>query len=175
MIRERVAVAVALASILLVACGVQDKAPDPGAVTAQSGSQAQGDPNSGAPQGGQYQASADGLQVNTVKEFKFPGGTFRDGKVTVDPGYKVEPGSQKNVVMLKPASGNGTTFSCFCVLEGGDCWALSTPLPNGDIELTCVAANCSSGQPPFCFQDIGCPDQGLTFRIAVSGMKLANQ
>lgn len=165
MIRERVAVAVALASILLVACAGGDKAPDPGAATSQSGS-----PDSPAPQGGQYPAS-DELQVNTVKEFKFPGGMFRDGKVTVDPGYKVEPGDQKNVVMLRPASGPGTTFSCFCVLEGGDCWPLSTDNPDGSINLTCLSANCSSGKPPFCFQDIDCGDQGFKIRVAVSGMK----
>lgn len=150
MIRERVATVVALASILLVACSSQTQAPPP------------------APQ---PETTLGEIQVNTVQEFKFPGGTFKDGKVRVDPGYKVEPGAEKNVVMLRPASGNGTTFSCFCVLEGGDCAAISTPLPDGDIDLACVSFNCSSGKPPFCFQEIDCPDQGLKIRLAVSGMK----
>ncbi len=166
MVRERMAVAVALVSILLVACSVQKEAP------AQKNETSQSNPGPGASQSGQSQAS-DELQVNTVKEFKFPGGVFRDGKVRLDPGTKVEPGPQKNTVMLKPASGSGTTFNCFCVLEGGDCWPLSTPNPDGSIDLGCVSANCVAPRPPFCFQEIDCPDQGFKIRVAVAGLKTA--
>ena len=110
-------------------------------------------------------------QINTVKQLKFPGGTFKDGIVTVDPGYKVEPGPQKNVVMLR--ANNNTTFSCFCVLEGGDCVPLSTDNPDGSINLTCVSFNCASGKPPFCFEDIQTED-GFNIRVAVAGMKVAS-
>ncbi|HEU5181062.1 MAG TPA: hypothetical protein VFW45_09725 [Candidatus Polarisedimenticolia bacterium] len=166
MSRERLAAAIALVSILLVACSVQKEAP------AQKPETAQSNPGPGASQSGQYQPS-DELQVNQIKEFKFPGGVFRDGKVRLDPGTKVEPGAQKNTVMLKPASGSGTTFNCFCVIEGGECWALSTPNPDGSIDLGCVSANCVAPRPPFCFQEIDCPDQGFKIRMAVAGMKSA--
>ena len=149
-----------------MACSVQKEAP------AQKSETSQNDANPGASPGGQYQPS-DELQVNTVKEFKFPGGIFRDGKVRLDPGTNVEPGPQKNTVMLRPASGSGTTFNCFCVLEGGECWPLSTDNPDGSIDLGCVSVNCVAPRPPFCFQEIDCPDQGFKIRMAVAGLKSA--
>jgi hypothetical protein len=105
-------------------------------------------------------------QPNTIKEFTFQGGTFKDGKLIVAPEVKVEPGPAKNMLMLRRPNG-ATTFSCFCVLEGGDCWAVSQPVPEG-VALGCASVNCASGEEPFCFSEILDDVNGFNFRLAVA-------
>ncbi|HZE62677.1 MAG TPA: hypothetical protein VE056_02300, partial [Pyrinomonadaceae bacterium] len=57
-----------------------------------------------------------GLPPNTIKEFKFQGGTFKDGKINVAPGIKVESGQAKNTVTLMRPNGMPIKVSCFCVI-----------------------------------------------------------
>jgi len=132
MIRERIAVIIAFAAILFVtSCGV-GQAPPP------------------TPR---QEALKSDLQADRVKEFKFAGGTYKDGRIKVEPGYKTEKGPEKNVIMLR-ANDNKVKINCWCTLEGGDCWALDSPTPDGGVEVGCLSANCASGQEPFCFMDI---------------------
>lgn len=108
------------------------------------------------------------IQTNAVRDFTFSGGTFKDGLITVGPGTKVEPGPTKNVVSLMRPNGTGLTVSCFCVLEGGDCWAVSNPIPGGgDIGVGCASQNCAGGEEPFCFMDLGDIGAGFHIRLAV--------
>jgi hypothetical protein len=107
-----------------------------------------------------------GLHPNTVKEFTFQGGTFKDGRIAVAPGIKVEPGQAKNTVMLMRPNGNGIKVSCFCVIEGGNCWAVSNPIPGGGVGVGCADQNCSG--EPFCFMDIGDDLTGFNIRLAVA-------
>ncbi|MBI3246667.1 MAG: hypothetical protein HYZ50_09190 [Deltaproteobacteria bacterium] len=108
-----------------------------------------------------------GLQPNTIKEFTFQGGTFKDGKINVAPDIKVEPGQAKNTVTLMRPNGNGIKVTCFCVLEGGDCWAVSNPIPGG-VGVGCASQNCAGGGEPFCFMDIGDDANGFNIRLAVA-------
>ena len=112
-----------------------------------------------------------GLQVNTVKEFAFEGGSFKDGRISVAPDTKVQPGPGKNSVVLMRPNGNGTTVNCFCVLEGGDCWAVSNDIPGGGVGLGCASQNCASGEEPFCFMDIADQAAGFNIRLAVAGRR----
>lgn len=107
-----------------------------------------------------------GPQPNTVKEFTFQGGAFKDGKINVAPGIKVEPGKAKNTVTLMRPNGNGITITCFCVIEGGDCWAVSNPLPGGGVGVGCADQNCSG--EPSCFMDFGDDSNGFNIRLAVA-------
>jgi hypothetical protein len=111
-----------------------------------------------------------GVQANTVQQFSFPGGAFKDSRVAVNPDTKVEPGPAKNVVALRRANGNTTTISCFCVLEGGDCWAVSTDTP-GSVTVGCAYQNCASGEAPFCLMDISDQTAGFNIRLAVAARK----
>ena len=109
------------------------------------------------------------IQPNTIKEFTFPGGTFKDGRINVAPGIKVEPGQAKNTVMLRRPNGNGIKVTCFCVIEGGDCWAESNPTPDGGVGVGCADTNCSG--EPFCFMDIDDDVSGFNIRLAVAARK----
>lgn len=108
-----------------------------------------------------------GIQTNAVKDFTFSGGTFKDGVISVEPGTKVEPGPTKNVVTLMRPNGTGLEVSCFCVLEGGDCWAVSNPIPGGNVGVGCASQNCAGGEEPSCFMDLGDIGAGFKIRLAV--------
>ncbi len=107
-----------------------------------------------------------GVQPNTIKEFTFQGGTFKDGRINAAPGIKVEPGKAKNTVTLMRPNGNGIEVTCFCVIEGGNCWAVSNPIPGGGVGVGCADQNCSG--EPFCFMDIGDDSNGFNIRLAVA-------
>lgn len=108
-----------------------------------------------------------GIQANSVRDFTFSGGTFKDGVITLGPGTKVEPGPTKNVVTLMRPNGTGLEVSCFCTLEGGDCWAVSNPIPGGSVGVGCASQNCAGGEEPFCFMDLGDVGAGFKIRLAV--------
>ena len=151
MSRERVALFLAPVSILLLmSCGV-GQAPRPENKPADT-----------------QQAAASELHANTVKEFKFPGGIYADGRIKVAPGYKTEKGPEKNTIMLR-ANDNNVKINCWCTLEGGDCWTLDSPTPDGGVEVGCVGVNCASGKEPFCFMDIITDNPlGFNIRLAVA-------
>lgn len=113
------------------------------------------------------QATANtGLQPNTIKELTFQGGTFKDGRIIVDPGIEVKPGKAKNTVTLMRPNGTGLDITCFCVIEGGDCWAVTDPLPGGGVFVGCADTNCSG--EPFCFMDVKDNSNGFNIRLAVA-------
>ena len=151
MTHQRSSAVIAFASVLLMACCNQTQTPAP------------------APQ---PDASKDGLQADMVKRFSFKGGNYKDGRISVASGYEVVKGEQKNVVTLQRDNDNKVTINCWCTLEGGDCWALSTDNPDGSVEVGCVSANCASGQEPFCFMDIlGGDSAGFNIRLVVASRK----
>jgi len=110
------------------------------------------------------------LQPNTVKEFTFQGGSFKDGKIYVSPDVKVEPGDARNKITLMRPNGNGIEVTCFCILEGGDCWAVSNDT-SGGVGVGCASQNCAGGGEPFCFMDLNDDTNGFKIRLVVSSRK----
>lgn len=107
--------------------------------------------------------------MTLVEELRFPGGSFRNGTVYLDPDTKVvEGGSEgdKRVVARMAGGGGGVTVDCACFIEGsGSCFPVVHDPGDGPVEVNCAALECSGESMDFCVMDIG--DEGGSF-----GMKL---
>ena len=101
-------------------------------------------------------------------EFTFAGGTFKDGKITVDSSIKVEKDPKTKNVILRRANGTGLTIACSCILEaGGSCFPDSTPLGPDKTVVVCVSTGCGSGGEPLCLMETDDPTSPFNFKMLV--------
>ena len=106
-------------------------------------------------------AKKDNAQSDSVKEFSFAGGQFKDGKITVSPDFKTEQDPKTKKVSLRRAGGGlGAQIDCICSAGGGgSCFPVTQEPPNGPVIVLCASIDpCSS-----CDQVITVPDN-FTFR-----------
>lgn len=111
-------------------------------------------------------------------EFVFAAGTLRDGKITVNPGVKVQQDAPKGAVMLLPANGGAIGIKCSCILEaGGSCFPDSTNIGGDTTTVVCVSNGCGPGGAPFCLMEIDDLDDDGTstfnFKAVVKAVRAA--
>jgi hypothetical protein len=115
-------------------------------------------------------------QANSVKEFSFPGGEFKDGKFNVSRDFEVQKDPKSKKIFLKRAAGGpGLEFDCSCILEaGGFCFPIAQDDGSGPIILLCGSSGCGSGEEPFCLQELG-EQGGFRFQAIVASTRAASQ